>query len=1404
MKIQQFLVACAISVFALAAKAATFQVTTNADSGAGSLRQAILDANADSAAATIAFSSLPLALATITPLTPLPAVAANVSIAGGTQPNTFVDYPGVEINGSLCTAPQSSGIVTAGKISYIRFTRWNSYGIEAIGDAFVGGCIVGFGAPNANGIRVADRAHIGGNTLYWPNLIAGNTGAGIVVTSSTAVVITGNDIGADTAPNAIGLLVESGTQTPLNLVIGTAGLPRGTGNHFARNTSAQLEIRRSSGVIVGDNDFGLDTDTARDYVGIRITDSSTVSVQSNRFTALRIGVSVEGTSSRNTITGNRMVRTGIGIDLNADGRTSNDNGDSDSGPNGLQNSPDLTGALLTETATTIFGNLNSTPNQTFEIAFYSNAETCGAAGTEGREFRGTKSVTTDATGNAPFSFVTTALWSVAITATATDALGNTSEFSSCIRAETNGAFRFLSATNITEGLPAVSVTVTRTGGAFGPVKVDYATADESATAGADYTAVSGTLSFAAGETSKVITIPLLNDTFYEGIETFVLKLSNPTAAALLLDGQTQITINDDELRPVPVIGNVSTPEGNSGKTNMPFVVTLSGAPSAIPLKFQYFVGYGTATAGSDFDPVTYTPLTFLPGQTTVTINVAIIGDTNSEADETFPFIVSTASNASEYAQWTATGTILNDDGIIELRVEDITVVEGDSGIRNVNVRITASSPFTGRTSIATLDGTAVAGSDYTARGVELNWLNSREETFALVTYGDPNPEDDETFQVRLSTSSTLATIAKPVGIVTIENDDPEITPASQTIARGAKKSITVKLARPAISDAILTVAAAQPGSFQVPAQVSVSAGVRIFTFDVTALAAPASSRIDVTFPPGLGDRVLSMNVTSFEPVTLDLRPSPVKVAVGSSETITASLSPAVLEEQTITLAAADPHVFAVQPSITIPPGGSATFTVTGREVGSSGLQATLPSRFGGEIVTLFVEVVPAPAAPLLFGVTPGNGPPAGGTTLTLSGSRMKSDCSITFEGAPAQATFVSETQFNAISPAHAPGTVDVRLSCSSGASVLTNAFTYLSTGPTLASITPSTGNIAGGTIVKLVGTGLSSACGVFFDGTPAHGVEAESATTLTAVAPPHSTATVNLSVRCGGTTTTLGNAFSYNASEEPSTTIAGISPESGSPGQTVTITGNRFRARDTVSFDTSAAALLTTTGDTHVVRVPDMPPGRVAVTITDPNGHVTTSGPLFTVLASTTPSITRATPSTVIAGNEIVVDGDGFRAGYTFAIGDRAAAIISMTYTRAVIRVPAIDAGTYPLNIVNAAGSIAAIGPSIVVASHGVAVNGISTTCGSTDGGETITIRGSGFGFGASVTIANVAATNVIVVDANTITATIPASSNAGSARIVVTNTNGDSGSLTGAFRYVSPFDPDGCGGIRRRVGSRP
>lgn len=102
-----------------------------------------------------------------------------------------------------------------------------------------------------------------------------------------------------------------------------------------------------------------------------------------------------------------------------------------------------------------------------------------------------------------------------------------------------------SAYNALEGDKKIDVTVLRTGGAHGTVTVRYSTINGTAYSGADYTLTSGTLTFAPGEASKIVSIPLVDDSASEGEDTFILELSEPTAPATLLSpSSATITIFD--------------------------------------------------------------------------------------------------------------------------------------------------------------------------------------------------------------------------------------------------------------------------------------------------------------------------------------------------------------------------------------------------------------------------------------------------------------------------------------------------------------------------------------------------------------------------------------------------------------------------------------------------------------------------------------------------------------------------------------------------------------------------------------------------------------------------------------------------------------------------------------------
>jgi hypothetical protein len=230
----------------------------------------------------------------------------------------------------------------------------------------------------------------------------------------------------------------------------------------------------------------------------------------------------------------------------------------------------------------------------------------------------------------------------------------------------------------------------------GVVRVDYATADGSATAGVDYTAASGTLSFLPGETSKQVTVLVTGDLDVEPDETFTVNLSNSKDASIS-DGQATGTIvNDDGGGPPPTpsvsISDVSVNEGNSGTTAFAFSLSLSAA-SAQTVTVDYATADGTATAGSDYAGASGT-VTFAPGETGKQVTVHVNGDTSVEPDETFAVNLSNAAGAT-IADGQATGTIVNDDSgpppTPSLSIDDVALNEGNSGTTNFTFTVTLSA-----------------------------------------------------------------------------------------------------------------------------------------------------------------------------------------------------------------------------------------------------------------------------------------------------------------------------------------------------------------------------------------------------------------------------------------------------------------------------------------------------------------------------------------------------------------------------------------------------------------------------------------------------------------------------------------------------------------------------------------
>jgi len=193
------------------------------------------------------------------------------------------------------------------------------------------------------------------------------------------------------------------------------------------------------------------------------------------------------------------------------------------------------------------------------------------------------------------------------------------------------------------------------------VSFSFATSNGTATAGSDYVATTGASSFAPGEVEKPVVVLINGDTVDETQETFFLDISN-VQNATVSSNQGKGFINDDD-GPTISINDVTITEGNSGTKAATFTLSLSG-PSVETIAIRATTAPGTATAASDYNSFD-SAVIFQPGTVTRTMDVAIIGDTNLEPNETFSVNLSEPFGTT-IADGTGAATILDDDTLLML------------------------------------------------------------------------------------------------------------------------------------------------------------------------------------------------------------------------------------------------------------------------------------------------------------------------------------------------------------------------------------------------------------------------------------------------------------------------------------------------------------------------------------------------------------------------------------------------------------------------------------------------------------------------------------------------------------------------------------------------------------------
>jgi len=338
-----------------------------------------------------------------------------------------------------------------------------------------------------------------------------------------------------------------------------------------------------------------------------------------------------------------------------------------------------------------------------------------------------------------------------------------------------------------EGAPLAFV-ITRSGYTTRTTTVQYATAADTATRGTDFMSSSGIVIFAAGETTKTVNVATLSDSPDEGSETINLVLSDPTGG-IIQRGSAIGTINNVGLSFL----NVADAQASEGAP-LAFVITRSGDITGT-ITVRYYTlrdapTRGSATSGIDYTQVDSSVI-FGPGEATKTVNVATLSDSVAEGTETLRFGIYYPQGGVMQGN-NATGSILGEAALLNWYFgyyarESLGVDQYLPVNRTGDTTIQASVRYTTR------DGTALAGSDYTATSGILTFAPGQTEAFMQIpVLNDPNVEPEERFYIDFTEFSGGAGPGDPrPSYVRIRNDDCELSISDATVTEGGNLTFTV-------------------------------------------------------------------------------------------------------------------------------------------------------------------------------------------------------------------------------------------------------------------------------------------------------------------------------------------------------------------------------------------------------------------------------------------------------------------------------------------------------------------------------------------------------------------------------------------------------------------------------------
>ena len=410
------------------------------------------------------------------------------------------------------------------------------------------------------------------------------------------------------------------------------------------------------------------------------------------------------------------------------------------------------------------------------------------------------------------------------------------------------------------------------------VTVNYATSNITATAGSDYVAANGTVTFDPGATTASFIITISDDATQEGAESLNLTLSNPTNAALGLITMATLTIIDDESTNVQFTSASYNATEGDGQVNIE--VTLSKV-AAFPVTVDYTITAGTATAGSDYTAANGT-LTFAAGETSQTFPITIVDDGADENNETLTMALSnvTPGSVTPGTPVIATLTIADNDSVPTVAFNSATATVNESdGTATISVSLSAASNLPVTVNYGITAGTATAGSDYTATNGTLTFAaGETSKTFPVTIVADTLDEENETVNLTLSAPNG-ATLGTAGAILTIVDDDAAPTVQFESAAVSKNENVD-------IVDVVVTLSA--PSGKVVTVNYASSNGTAVEGQDY------AEAVGTLTFAPGETSQVIEISILNdkdaenTETLTLTLS-NPTNATLGTTASTTLSI-----------------------------------------------------------------------------------------------------------------------------------------------------------------------------------------------------------------------------------------------------------------------------------------------------------------------------------------------------------------------------------------------------------------------------------------------------------------------------------------------------------------------------------